>query len=410
MSMHFTLRIDRRTSASQYSSHDPERSSTTSDAGDGQRPTRTAMFGVFGVAAWIVCAAAFAIAYHAHERTVYVWDFYNFPRKFDALVRLTHQGIAPVLRHVRLSLNSDYTDVPAVLLLPAGLIGGPGRAAYLAGVAAEYGAVAMIGMFMLFRSIVARSAEREQVLATSAALLVAALLPHFWLPILRGYPDVLGMGVLAILLALQVRRPMWERPLTHALGVGLAIAGLLLFRRWYAYFVIAWAVAVVGDLAYVMLRRRLDGAPWRAVRGLAASGLVAGAAAALVMYVALSPARIHAMATTSYRTLYAGYRSHGLGAVLAVDWAWLGAATALLALAGLVFARRYWHARAALVLAIYTVVGIGLFQHTQDFGMHHWYGVMPVLAVCVMTGVYGLITSCARASARVSMTAAVGLL
>src|SRR5262249_1621513 len=259
---------------------------------------------------WTVLASGFVLAHHAQENAIFFWDGDRYHGMFRFLIRTWKaSGYLAVLGQVKASLENDYTFLSAFLLLPLGLIFGEGRGVFLAGVASVYGFVAFGMTLGLYRGLYSSRGHTLDTTEWFVAGFSLALLPQFWLPILRGFPDVLGMGIMSGILLMHLLKPMWERPIWQMISIGFVIAVSLWFRRWYAYFVVASILAILFDfiLAFTSQERHWTDR-WKMIESFVVKGSIALGVAALLWY-ALSPQLLFTALTTSYRDLNSGWRS-----------------------------------------------------------------------------------------------------
>ena len=339
---------------------------------------------------WAVLASTFVISYHAQEQTIYYWDYDNYPRMFRTLVR-TWETESPraVLNQTLASLEYEYTFLPAFLLLPAGLFFGDDRTVFLTSVASIYGFVAVAMTLGLYGTLCrARGSNLTKTEWLVGAVSLVAL-PTFWFPILRGFPDVFGMGIISGILYGHLSKPLWERSKWQMLGLGLTIASLLWFRRWYAYFVVAMIVSIVFDYGSRMVRKSAWTERWQITESFFVKGFIALGVAACLL-ISLSPQQWLGNLLTPYRELYSSYRTDW-GTVIYGLYEDFGLTTPVLLTLGLFFSVVHWGWRAAVFMIAYLVSGFLLFQRTQNLSPQHYYGLMPGVSVMIVTSTTGLL-------------------
>jgi hypothetical protein len=86
----------------------------------------------------------------------------------------------------------------------------------------------------------AKASLSPLVLATASVLALHPL----WAPVLRGLPDVLGVLVIGSILLLHFAKPLAEQRPARLVTIGLLLCLLVLLRRWYAFWVVAFFPAL----------------------------------------------------------------------------------------------------------------------------------------------------------------------
>jgi hypothetical protein len=209
-----------------------------------------------------------------------------------------------------------------------------------------------------------------------------ALLPIFWDPILRGLADVLGVGVLSVAILLAIEKPIWRRPVPQLLVLAVLGVGLFLFRRWYAFYIVALWLAVMADLGSEFAAGRESARSLRA----AALKLVAPPLALVMSLPFLLPTRFQQIQKILLHDLYAAYRGSNQWLVALYNLRCLSPLYVALAVLGAYTAKKAWGRRGCLICGVYLVAGYLLFKRTQDMDIQHWYGVLPVLCPLIMAG------------------------
>jgi hypothetical protein len=354
--------------------------------------TSTVLLALISFCIWTVLASAFVLTYHAQENAIFFWDSDRYHGMFRFLIRTWNaSGYLPVVKQMKWSLENDYSLLSSFLLSPLGLIFGEGRGVFLAGVASIYGFVAFGMTLSLYRAL---CSSREHTLDTTewfVAGFCLALLPQFWLPILRGFPDVLGMGIMSGILFVHLLKPMWERPIWQMIAIGFVVAGSVWFRRWYAYFVIASILAILFDfiLAFTSQKQRWTDR-WKMIESFVVKGSIALGVAALLWY-ALSPQLLFTALTTSYRDLNSGWRSSRWEESLFAFYQQIGMTVSGFLALGLCFSFRVLDLKALGFIGVYLISGFFLFQSVQDFHPHDLYGLMPAISAIFLAAVTGLL-------------------
>jgi hypothetical protein len=199
-------------------------------------PLRDEIVGSVGLIVAALCLAgvanAFAAYFVAQEQYVYFWDLSGYWIKYlDIRISIVEHPIS-ALNSVIGSVRTDqYNPLPVLALVPVELLFGSSRFAYILAVTNLYllpGAV-VIGLLAL--RLCQPGSPRQflplLVLATASILMLHPL----WAPVLRGFPDVVGIGVIGGILLLHFRRQLAEHELSNLIATGLLLCLLVLLRR-----------------------------------------------------------------------------------------------------------------------------------------------------------------------------------
>lgn len=338
---------------------------------------------VFSVTA--LASAAFVTWFVGQERYLYFWDFVQYHWLHEDFgVKLRGSPVWALGSLIYSIGQYEYNLLPVVLLSPFHLLFGDGRLAYILAVTLVYGISAIV-LFSVLVGRISRDALSgiEQVGATWALLVpvvVLTLLPQFWVPVLAGYVDVAGLGVVFLILILYLRQDPLSIGYRRAVAIGLLLCLLIALRRWYAYWVVGFLVAAGVRAAWHAWRSAQSGtaSPLRAVKYVIVMGFT-GAAAFFVIAHSLALR----MLTTNYADVYSAYRTsetrleqlqqlYGHFGLLTLSMAALGAALAL--------ADKRLRAIAAFLLLQF-IVSYALFSRVQDMSVQHFYLVLATVAI-----------------------------
>jgi hypothetical protein len=344
------------------------------------------------VLALIVAVNLLAVRHVGRERTLYEADhvaYWSLTRGLaESLARSPWSAAVEVSASVQRELNL----LPSLPLAPVVGLGGGTRLSYLLVVINLYALPALI----LLAALVARLAGETRLSWRSAFAVAAAatLLPAWWQPVALGYLDVGGVAIAALVILAWRATGADRSALVPWLAMGFLVALLAIFRRWWAFWSVAWCVVIVLEAVWELAARRpvTPGAARRALRGPA---VAAGAAVATLLLVA--PARVAAILGTDWSDTLAAYKRHaGIGGELvevAGRWGLLPLALAAAALVAGLASRAT--RRPVAMLAAQSALIFALFRRWQDPSPQHWYLYLPGLTV-----VLGLLLARVAAAAR----------
>jgi hypothetical protein len=282
--------------------------------------------------------------------------------------------------------NDDYNLLPVLPLTPFEWLWGPGRIIYILAIIVLFllpGALAL-GLFAprIVRSNLAGDTFAPIVLATASIL----ILPSLWVPTLRGLPDVVGILVIGLILHMALTKPLAEQNLSKLLAIGFLLCLLVLLRRWYGFWSVAFLPSLVVARTFDLPRRA--GISWRYYITTARNAAIVGMVFAVGLFGLATPLALRAI-RTDYSDIYSAFRRSS-SLTEAVGWLplYFGWITIAVSCAGLAWLTLRQETRAlGAFLIIQTIVVFLLFIRTQDFGIQHDYLLFPAIGVGVSTAV-----------------------
>ena len=319
----------------------------------------------------------------AHERTAHYWDFAGYWLTCSAYAETLARSPADGWRQLLDSFAvSDYTLLPA---LPPSLVlvrAGESRLAYELAVGNLYGGAVALA------AVVAVASVSRGVGPTGAAWVagLAATCPVVWDPTLRGYLDLGGVALALAALGVYLARPAAELRWQHVLALGATLATLLLFRRWYSFWVVAFVAVALAEAALTTVRSRsFRLGDWRPV-------VVAGGVAFFLFASVAWPA-VRRVAATDYADIYAAYRTDAgvwprLGDLARQVGYGYGAAYAVAAAVAVASPATR---RAGLFATAMLPVMLAHFYRVQDMGFHHRMLLAPSFLIVVGLAVVPLL-------------------
>ena len=320
-----------------------------------------------GIAVLAVVVGSFV----ASERFIYYWDFSGYWLATIQLGELLGDPSAALELLVESVRHEKYNLLAAVPLAPLSRVFDYDRTAWVLVVLAVYGLPAVIALAM----VSLRMADAARVRwAPLVAVATVVLLPALWAPLLRGSIGIGGVW-LAVVVWLVSPFPVREMSIRRAVGIGAMLAGLILFRRWYGFWVLCWVLAlgIEAMIARGAWRDRLSG-----LRKVA----VQAASAGVLLLLIATPIALQ-MLTTDPAASRAAYRAldfyaDGLGRASNR----FGFVPLAFAAAGLAVAwRSPAHRSLARVMALQTFLILVIFLRAQPFDRHHYYLIAPQIGV-----------------------------
>lgn len=350
---------------------------------------------------------AFVVWYVGQERYIYFWDYATYHTVYRDLGKAFEGSLAYALRTIGGSVRHfDYNHLAPSFLMPFYFVFGSGRLAYILSVTVAFALPAIVLFVLLIEKLTvphSSATTGNRIGITIISIAVLALMPQFWVPVLDGYVDVVGVNVIFLILLLYLRTPLVDQRIPTLIVIGVCLSGLIILRRWYAYWIVGFILAVSVQAAWETLRAypRLPHV-YVALRNV----LVIGLTALICFFTVATPIAVR-MVVTDYGDLYSAYKqSESLPEHVERLYAHFGPIVLLLAALGavtLAFSarRRPW----AVLLGVTCIVSFVLFTNVQDMGYHHYYSILPILAIFIAVFLVEIYARFTAAAARIAVVA-----
>ncbi len=327
-----------------------------------------------GTLLFLNCLFAFFVS---QENTIYGYDSGNYWQLGAEVLAAFKIGFLHGLRAIWDSIQyASYNYLGALpIALSRAFLGGS-RMIYILTIVSVYGFPALL--------IWNRCIDRWRGVSSSSilcVLLVTALCPSFWLPVGQGYIDVGGLILIFAILAgfFDEKKSTFE-----AVVLGIGLAALVLFRRWFAFwvesFIFLWLLELLTDqfmpsnLARELKKRTPN---WK--------GFFFALATFVFILLLLAPGFVQTVLATPYADQYSAFKTlHGLNDNLEVfrrRGGWFFPGLGLLAAA--ILFKHVGHRRKIIFLLLQTALIFIHFTTVQDFWVHQYYLLLiaPLLLV-----------------------------
>lgn len=350
------------------------------------------------VALWIA-ANAYAIYYIRSEHTLYTYDSVGYWSAFiDTSEGLVHNfgKTVKLLYSIR---GSDYNHLWTVLMAPLYWLFGGTRTGYILMIVNGLAIPSALCFAFLLGGVGRRERRQEEgdsmgtvitgkplpIADISSVLVLFTVLtfPAFWRPVITGMIDVGGTIPIYLLLYLCLKKPLIERGMWSLVSIGLLLAILPLYRRWYIIWVAGFILAALFDslIASILAPGNSVKARLKIIaRGTLNVEFVALVCVGLLLLVA-TPLLVR-MVGINYADLYSPYqlRDARFSNIFLSFVKYFGALPLGLALLGFLIALfRPSIRRFAIVLGVQFLGSFLIFTHIQDFNPHHYYLVIPAI-------------------------------
>lgn len=349
---------------------------------------------------WTVLAGAYlllaiCLCLAVDSRTfIYIWDYGNYLQLQYTAEAAFAAGPLQGLWHLVSSFTQDYTSFICLFTeFPFCLTGHTGDS-YVKSMAVSV----LPSLLAALGAVVCKAGQMLQVQNQQGFFLMGLTLSACW-PFVRlaaalGQPDWLGLVFALIILVLTLDYRFDAPDPARWVGLFFATMALMLTRRWYLYFILAYyavyAVTVAAGAAG-LARHRQDRRAADRIRGLVTFGAGSVAAAIVLFW----PVLQH-LISYSYAQRFAAYNVGGLGLEL-YSQAWrLGPLYLPLALAGVVWAFRHGAGAMAGQALGTLALSLVLFTRVQNMGSHQTLLLAPGYILLFLLGAAPLADSLAR--------------
>lgn len=192
---------------------------------------------------------------------------------------------------------------------------------------------------------------------------VMVLWPMFLWPATHGMPDAFGLTFAAVIALLCADYRFETLPWPRLLAIFAATFALILTRRWYMFWILAFYAVYVLAVLVVAVRRKTLGSTLKHM-------LLFGVPSAVIIVGALLPT-FKTILTTDYADIYGAYYGGGFGNNCLGQLRTQGLIWLVLCAAGLVWLLYCRSTRAqAIVAAAASLGAMVLFTRTQSLGDH----------------------------------------
>ncbi|WP_139240596.1 hypothetical protein [Geitlerinema sp. PCC 9228] len=263
---------------------------------------------------WLVLAVSIAgicWGYLSAEETFYWWDYGGYHNWSVKIAGNLQTSPRETIKTFWDSLDKDYSQLPLLPAIAFILIFGESRLVYILAVALVYFLPFGLMLGAIATQLLSHYPHRRVFWSTIAIII---LTPVAWSPIFRGFPD---MGA-AFLVAsawffyfrgkLSTQASLSQQILTSMVPAGILLGFAMLFRRHFAYDIVAFAAAISINAAIELF------ISWRQSRKQArqsvyqqATQILAVGLSTILPIAVLAGEFLQKIVERNYRELYASY-------------------------------------------------------------------------------------------------------
>ncbi len=347
----------------------------------------------------VLLTAGLVILYVNREHFFYYYDYAGFEAVTADLAHTFLKDSQSAWKLVKGSIDLDYNYLFALPVIPLIQYLGEQRLVYELGIALLY----QFPYFLSLGLIASRLFPERSRQGFWITVFIAMLVPVVWAPVLRGYPDVGGAFLVALMIFIFILddtlRSDWQ-----VLAIGLLAALAVIFRRHFAYPVIAFYAAA---LTFFIIRAISPPTPsqeraavdscFRSRWGIflfRCLRLLTAALISLVVMALLARTLLVRMLTVDFNALYASYQAT-LSLLLGYYSGLYGWFLIAMAVLGFIIAlnKRLVKVPALLFISIFTAISfIAWIMVSRQVGFHY----SLHLSILVVLGLAALVLGIQR--------------
>jgi len=334
---------------------------------------------------WILFAMfanAFAAWFVSKEQYIYFWDLAEYWHDTSLMAYMLRRAPLRAVSELVYSIRHyDYNYLPTIPLLVPMLIFGQTRLVYILSIVNIYAIPAAFVLTAATKAIAKSAGLLHAESLRFVVPMVLLTLSPFWVPTLRGYPDVGGLVFISAILLFYFRKRPHTIEVSELIVCGALLGLVLLFRRWYGFWAISFIMLLPLDAAFELWNEGLFDfeACWKACRPTILIALSFG-----VLLIGIARPLVVHMIATPYRNIYSAYRGSAglLESLSEAGRFYLGAfeCFAFAASFTVVVASRHMR-RICVFLVAQLILIVVIFERIQGFAWQHLYLLVPSIVI-----------------------------
>ena len=317
----------------------------------------------------------YALWFLGVEQTLYHADQVTYWSYSQHLAQvLVVDPVAAIQAVVHSVASSDVNLLPALPIACVMAVFGDSRLVYLLSVINIYGAAMVVMLVVALRKFGLEN-------ASWVAPLVFLLAAGIWRPIFIGYLGIGGVALALGVLALSIPF-LSSRVTTRSMVLaGVLLALLVLFRRWWGIWAVAFCIVVLLAALWELVSTRTQSL--KKIREVVAGPAVLGLTAVVTLIVLAAPIVVQRL-TTDYADRFAAYSLGGASQRVAAVVGHFGFLGLLLIVGctGYLLSKPTLR-RSAVALVLLLVLTYTVMVSIQDHSPQHWYLYDPSILLLV---------------------------
>lgn len=188
----------------------------------------------------------FTYLYVSNERFIYTWDFIHYHDFFNIIG--TKFLISPLhsVGTVLLSIfRMDYNFFPVSFLIPSYVLFGESRLTYILSLANVFLLPSVLLLTYLINKITTYNNGKINHYLFFLNYLTILLFWPLWVPLLRGYPAILGIIFICIILLIYLSNPLDQQSKLSLISIGVLLFLLSISRRWYNFWILSFFIFII---------------------------------------------------------------------------------------------------------------------------------------------------------------------
>lgn len=246
-----------------------------------------------------------SVSYVFLEQNIYFWDYSGYWHIWEKFLSVFKENPKTALGGLIVSIqNEDYNQLPTVVpaLFSFFLIPGiASRTSYIVSLVLVY----FVPLVFLFEKIYNYFRQNRSVESRILLTVIPLTYTAFWIPTLRGYPDICGLNFIIFTIFLLLKIDLSKKiNIKYSVLLGVCILAPFLFRRWYAYTIISLYISSPFLNYFVFYKCFFQK---KKIYNLLANFLIAGFSSIILAVIFQGPL-LKRIIITNYSLIYSAYQ------------------------------------------------------------------------------------------------------
>jgi hypothetical protein len=329
---------------------------------------------------------AFTVYFIKQERYIYNWDMLAYWDPYLEIGRSLLVSPLGTIKSILLTVRySDYNDLPVVPLIPFYYIFGETRLGYILAISNMYLLPSILILTYVSDRIISSYRQGVDLTVFSLIFITILIFGPLWIPTLRGYPDILGIIFIGLVLLIYIGTPLEKQNFVLLIITAVFLFIMGINRRYYNFWVEGFFVAAFLERFFSIL---LGGTKNYKEYFNLIKNLFIIAVICMVLYFVFSGLMVKRQLTTDWAEIYGAYQQSSSWLKRCLEFPeHFGLLYSALAIAGLVISIRIKRIRHfAIFLTLQTLITMIAFTRVQSFDFHQYLLICP--AFLIFTAVF----------------------
>lgn len=322
---------------------------------------------------FVAIVTIFVTCFIYREDPLYIWDYGNYQNKYSNLGNMLVSGnYKDFAKEFLLELRSyDYNSTSLIFILPFYYFYKSSRMGYIEAIAIIYCIPAIIIIYSIIVNIVVKKMHKEsRRLICGITFFMCATFTYIWGPVMIGFTDIVGLIPLMLAYYIMLKNDMKDISVKQSLIIGLLLYCSFMFRRWYAFGVVAFYISTVLMIIYDFARKSIGiKKVCDLITKLFFSGIVIIISSLLLQY-----KLIFTILNTRYSNKYQAYQLNSLNDHLKLFVDYFGIISISIMIMGIIVGilqKKY--RRISLYMTSSLIISFLIFIRVQKFSWQHNY-------------------------------------